>query len=134
MHPEILRQVVPQGGTWWRVVEALYMGMNRTRPRSTVIYNKAKLGHDIIRSIADYDPSTFEDDKNFSAFISNVDAFITTQSILQEALVDDLKKTDAEESPAHNGYHTNGNGSPMPDVPAMAAASGPTAQADEWDF
>ena len=134
MHPEILRQVVPQGGTWWRVVEALYMGMNQTRPRSTVLYNKAKLGHDIIRSIADYDPSTFEDDKNFSAFISNVDAFITTQSILQEALVDDLKKTDAEESPAHNGYHTNGNGSPMPDAPAMAAASGPTAQADEWDF
>ena len=135
MHPEILRQVVPQGGTWWRVVETLYMGMNRTRPRSTVIYNKAKLGHDIIRSIADYDPSTFEDDKNFSAFISNVDAFITTQSILQDALVDDLKKADAEEGAGPTGYNVNGNGNgSMPDAPAMAAASGPKAEADEWDF
>ena len=98
MHPEILRQVVPSGGTWWRVVETLSMEMTHTRPKSTVLYNKAKLGHGIIGSIADYNPATFEDDANFSAFISNVDALITTQSILQDALTDDLKK-DQEDAP-----------------------------------
>lgn len=132
MHPEVLRQVVPQGATWWRVVETLYMGMKHSRPKSTVIYNKAKLGHDIIRAIADYDPSQFENDQNFSNFISIVDAFITTQSILQEALTDDLKKGD-EEEPGKNGYHKT-----MPDSPAMTAAPGanvgPKAGGDEWDF
>jgi hypothetical protein len=129
MNKEILRQVVPQGGTWWRVVETLYMGMKNVRPRSTVIYNKAKLGHDILKSIADYDPSTFENDEIFSAFISNVDAFITTQSILQEALTDDLKKDVDDDEPSQNGYPKT-----MPDVPAMAAAPSATVTADEWDF
>ena len=87
MHPEVLRQIVPQGSTWWRVVETLYMGMKNTRPKATVLYNKAKLGHAIIRSIAEYNPSSFENDTHFSAFISHVDAFITTQSILQERCV-----------------------------------------------
>jgi hypothetical protein len=135
MHPEILRQVVPQGGTWWRVVETLYMAMKNTRPRSTVIYNKAKLGHDIIRSIADYNPATFEDDQNFSAFISNVDAFITTQSILQESLSDDLRRGDAADADAsQNGHQQNGYHSDMPDAPAMAATPGAGSGADEWDF
>ena len=137
MHPEMLRKVAPEGGTWWRVVEKLCMEMTRRRPRSTVLYNKAKLGHDIIRSIADYDPSTFEDDRQFSAFISNVDAFITTQSILQDSLIDDLKAdTDAPATPgAYNG-NGNGNGyhTSMPDAPAMTGASAPQAGADEWDF
>jgi hypothetical protein len=34
MHPEILRQIVPAGGTWWRVVETLYMGMKNARTES----------------------------------------------------------------------------------------------------
>ena len=83
MHDEVMRQIVPAGGTWWRVVETLYMEMKNTRPRSTVLYNKAKLGHDIIAPSRTTIPATFEDDAGFSAFISNVDAFITTQSILQ---------------------------------------------------
>lgn len=120
MHPEVLRQVVPAGGTWWRVVEQLYMAMKNVRPRATVVHNKAKLGHDIIRSIADYDPATFEDEKVFSAFISNVDAFITTQSILQDSVSDSLRRDDAEEEEAGSGVSTNGNG----------AQSG----GDEWDF
>ncbi|HEX7314008.1 MAG TPA: hypothetical protein VF297_08800 [Pyrinomonadaceae bacterium] len=131
MHPEILRQVVPAGGTWWRVVEQLYMMMKNVRPRATVVYNKAKLGHDIIRSIADYNPATFEDDKNFSAFISNVDAFITTQSILQDSLSDSLRRQDAEEEEeAEEGgspsMYTNGNGA------SNGAQNG--GGGDEWDF
>ena len=54
---------------------------------------------------------TFEDDSSFFAFISLVDAFITTQSILQEALTDSLKM-DQEYGPNgynQNGYNQNGN-------------------------
>jgi hypothetical protein len=132
MHPEVLRQVVPVGATWWRVVERLYMEMQHARPKATVLYNKAKLGHDIIAGIADYNPATFEDDANFSAFISNVDAYITTQSILQEALTDDLKR-DQEKPPLPP--------SPSP-YPAPAAAPEPVGApagangkpGDDWDF
>ncbi len=145
MHKEVLQQLVPQGSTWWRVVEMLYMGMKHSRPKATVLYNKAKLGHDIIHSIADYNPATFEDDANFSAFISDVDAFITTQSILQEALTDELKykqeekdeKNEHEEEEEQPELQTpklnlqpvpvNGNGNG-----AVAAAGKPGG--DEWDF
>lgn len=134
MHREVLRQVVPAGATWWRVVETLYMGMKNVRPKATVLYNKAKLGHDIIRSIADYNPTTFEDDRNFSAFISNVDAFITTQSILQDALRDDLKNADDEDEDAR----WNGSRNDMPEsedaAAAAAATNGTHAGQDEWDF
>jgi hypothetical protein len=140
MHPEVLRQVVPQGGTWWRVVETLYMGLKHSRPKSTVIYSKAKLGNKIIRAIAEYNPATFEDEAEFSSFISDVDAFITTQSILQDALTDALKRTDEEEeeeTAGSNGY-TNGNGyrRTMPDVTAepSAAPAAHAAAGDEWDF
>jgi len=137
MHPEVLRQVVPQGGTWWRVVETLYMGLKHSRPKSTVIYNKAKLGNEIIRAIAEYNPATFEDDSIFNNFISNVDAFITTQSILQEALTDDLKKIAEDEVTAPDGYHAKANGyhKTAPDMAAIPAAA-PSAKAggDEWDF
>src|SRR5262249_49530185 len=140
MHPEVLRQIVPQGGTWWRVVETLYMGLKHSRPKSTVIYSKAKLGNKIIRAIAEYNPTTFEDDAQFSSFISDVDAYITTKSILQDVLTEALKKTDedADETPgAYGGYQINGNGyqKPAPEMPAPAApAAAPKAGGDEWDF
>jgi hypothetical protein len=131
MHPEVRRQVVPAGATWWRVVETLYMGMKNVRPRATVMYNKAKLGHDIIRSIADYNPATFEDDKNFSAFISNVDAFITTQSILQESLTDDLRRGDEEEE---EDAAQNGSRKPYQETVNASASNGSKNGQDEWDF
>src|SRR5215831_15698276 len=84
MHDEVMRQIVPAGATWWRVVETLYLAMRNTRPRSTVLYNKAKLGYDILKDIADYDPATFQNDDVFSEFVSSVQTFITTQSILQQ--------------------------------------------------
>jgi hypothetical protein len=84
MHDEVMRQIVPAGATWWRVVEMLYLAMTNKRPRSTVLYNKAKLGFGILQDIANYDPATFENDDKFFGFVSNVQAFITTQSILQQ--------------------------------------------------
>jgi hypothetical protein len=139
MHPEVLRQIVPQGGTWWRVVETLYMGLKHSRPKSTVIYSKAKLGNKIIRAIAEYNPTTFEENE-FNSFVSDVDAFITTQSILQEALTDSLKKADEdeEEPEGQYGYRSNGNGyqkypPDMRDLPT-AEPAGAKAGGDEWDF
>lgn len=84
MHDEVMRQIVPAGGTWWRVVETLYLAMRNERPRSTVLYNKAKLGFEVLKDVANYDPATFENDDVFFDFVSNVQAFITTQSILQQ--------------------------------------------------
>ena len=108
------------------------MGMKNTRPKATVLYNKAKLGHDIIRSIADYNPATFEDDQNFSAFISNVDAFITTQSILQEALTDDLKGQNGDDYEVQEPR--NGNSAAVPELAVAPAAAAAKAGSDEWDF
>jgi hypothetical protein len=129
MHDEILRQIVPQGGTWWRVVEVLHMGMKHSRPRSTVLYNKAKLGDSILRQIADYNPSTFENDGPFAAFISDVEAFITTQSILQEDLADEHGDSDKSVMPRANGDRPDVT--PPPTAPATAAQA---PVADEWAF
>jgi hypothetical protein len=129
MRDEVKRQVAPAGGSWWRVVENLYMAMKNTRPKATILYNKAKLGNSIIRKVAEYSAANFDNNATFSAFISDVDAFITTQSILQEALTDDLKKMDDDDlaAPAPNGSGTvssNGSGS---------ASSAGDAH-DDWDF
>jgi hypothetical protein len=126
MHDEIRRQIVPAGGTWWRVVEALYMELKKARPKATVIYNKAVYGYEIIRAIADYTPAAFADEKTFSDFMSTVDAFITTQSILQEALTEDLKHGDDTPAP------TNGAVKPAPESPDKSPAANPTP--DEWNF
>jgi hypothetical protein len=149
MHPEILRQVVPAGGTWWRVVEVLYLDMKHSRPKSTVIYNKAKLGSLIIRSIAEYNPATFESDASFSDFISNVDAYITTQSILQEALTDDLKEQGASGDPDDeygekhtmmppaSGPHPEPIGAGAPAASANGSGGGGAGSGTgggDWDF
>jgi hypothetical protein len=139
-HPEVIRQVAPQERSWLKVVEKLYMEMKHTRPKVTVLFNKARLGFDILKSIAVYDPAMFRDINAFTAFLHTVEAFITTQSILQQALIDDLKKDDVEDEESeredagqdemrHNGYHSNGH---HPQVPQMAGAPG--AGADDWDF
>jgi hypothetical protein len=136
-HPEVIRQTVAQNGTWWRVVEKLYMEMKHRRPKATVLYNKARLGYDIIKSIADYDATTFEDIKVFKAFLSTVEAFITTQSILQEALVDDLKKEDSDQDEMETDdtekmeIRPNGH---RPSVPVMAGAPDKNGASDDWDF
>lgn len=130
MHPEILRQVVPVGGTWWRVVESLYANMKQSHPKATVINNKAKLGQLIIRSIAEYNPAAFEQDKAFGDFISNVDAFITTQSILQENLADEIKDDE------NMLKRTNGMDGKEKRESAAKPSTAPDGKpaTDEWDF
>ncbi len=129
MHPEVTRQVVPVGGTWWRVVETLYSAMKSSRPKSTVLYNKAKLGQTILKSIAEYNPASFEDDANFSGFISNVDAFITTQSILQESLPHEIREDKKKRQEDEDDDHPTASYK-KPEREQQPAKAG----SDEWDF
>ncbi len=129
MHPEIINQVAGRSGaTWWRVVEILYMGMKNERPKATVIYNKATKGHDIIRAIAEYDPAVFTQSQQLSEFIGKVEGFIITQSILQEALTHDLKKTNSGDAEADKG---------AAQAPAPAeedSGSDNASSGNQWDF
>ncbi|RYC03824.1 hypothetical protein [Nocardioides zhouii] len=129
MHDEVRRQLAPSGGSWWKVVETLVLGMKHVRPRATVLNNKARLGHNILRAVAEYDPATFELDENFARFISDVEAFITTQSILQESLTDDLKGADGE----HDTYEPDSEGSMASPQPSTREPDG-SPQSGEWDF
>ena len=133
MHDEVMRKVVPSGYTWWRVVETLIFEMTGKRPKSTVIYNKAKGGNDIIRAVAEYDPARFAQDRQFADFIGNVERFITTQSILQDALTDDLVRAGANGEPAGSDNAANGSSNTPVSSTAPQAASG-TAVDQEWNF
>ncbi|TWF42272.1 hypothetical protein FHW36_10227 [Chitinophaga polysaccharea] len=131
-HPEIVKQLVPAGGNWWKVVELLYEGMKHQRPKTTILYNKAKLGYAILNSIADYNPVTFEDDTRFSTFISNVDAFIISQAQLQNR--DDDDDTSTKDDPDHKrikGRDRDRDTDSDDKAPDKATAP---AGKDEWDF
>lgn len=124
-HPEIVKQLVPAGGTWWKVVELLYEGMKQQRPKTTILYNKAKLGFEIFNSIAYYNPSTFEDDKSFSDFISNIDAYIITQAQLQSS--DDDEDRNKYEDRSRNNYRINQHNDDTSNEDSSAGS-------DDWAF
>ena len=128
-HPEVVQQLVPAGGTWWKVVELLYEGMKQQRPKTTILYNKAKLGFEIFNSIANYSPATFEDDKNFSDFISNVDAYIITQAQLQASDDDDENDKDR----GRNRYRSQDGDHNKPDDQSKESADTGSGK-DEWAF
>jgi hypothetical protein len=142
-HAEVRRQVVPAGGSWKRVVERLNMEGKHRSTNATVLYNKAKLGQMIIEAVSDYDPAEFETDGPFSSFISTVDRFITTQSILQDDLQREGPPDEQSEEPS--GYPQaslmpGGAGAPtQAPAPVPAGVNGNSAAhngaaADEWDF
>ena len=109
----------------------------RTRGRGRPsCYNKAKLGYSIIRAIADYNPATFEQDAVFSPFISDVDAFITTQSILQEARTrGDAQGRATTDGRAGTGGHAMPGCQPTGAVDRRRPASHARgATRDDWDF
>lgn len=130
-HEEVLKHLAPAGGSWWKVVERLAAAQGR-KLRASTLDNKARLGYSIIRDVADYTPARFEQDAVFSKFISNVDAFITTQSILQEESEDLLLENgEVEEDSGHDGYGSAYPGMPsipmppgMPPIPGMPTGPG----------
>lgn len=134
-HPEVVSQVVPSGGGWQRVVETLCAARKHSRGRATTLYNKARLGEAIIRSVAEYTPADFETNAEFSKFISQVDAYITTQSILQEALTDDLLDGDKDDTDSVGGEGEDTDHMEEP-VAGSAPRESTTAVAggNEWDF
>jgi hypothetical protein len=135
-HPEIRSHVVPGGGSWLKVIDRLAAARGR-RARTSVINTKARLGYSLIRSIADYTPSAFEQDGPFSDFISKVDEFITTQSILQADLNGEDEPSDARgpasEMPRPPGMPDLSKLPGMPPYLIPSQGSGPVT-GGEWDF
>ncbi|MEV4900149.1 hypothetical protein AB0K08_02265 [Citricoccus sp. NPDC055426] len=158
-HPEVRRHLVPTGGSWLKLVEKMAAARGR-RTKATILNNKARIGHALLTSVAEYSAAAFEQDEPFSRFISNVDAFITTSSIVEEFDVDP-----ATPGGPGGGYGGGYGGIPgldgvpgMPnlaDLPGMpanlpgmdvfagsgngagghhGAGSGSAAPADDWDF
>jgi len=136
-HPEIIQQIVPEGGTWKQAIDKLNAEQRKRPGTAATLYNKARLGQGIIDAIADYTAEAFEDDGIFGDFISKVDAFIITQSILQRPKFPMLKEE--HEEAEHDG---DAETSDMPPhmAPYMAPNMGPVEAAngaqhpDEWDF
>ena len=131
-HREIVKQVVPEGGTWKRVVDKLNVEQRKRPGTAATLYNKAKLGQGIIDAIAEYTAAGFRARRVFSAFISKVDAFITTQSILQRRKFP---------LPKHRGERGGRGHDPGDGEVASMAPGGVTAapgrrrtKPDEWDF
>jgi len=147
-HAEIRSHVVPGGGSWLKVVEKLAAARG-TRARVSVLNNKARLGYTLIKQIADYTAWTFEQDEPFSQFISNVDAFITTQSILQEDTTGHEDGGSSSAAPSSGGMPGLPGMPDLSNLPGMPAGVGSmpgssngngsgssagSAGADDWDF
>jgi|GEM_PF-1336442 len=134
-HPEVLKQLVPAGGSWWKVVELLFTEMKRSKPETRRLSNKAKFGNAIIMSIAAYDPGTFEDNAAFSRFMSNIDALILTQAKGPR----EVEETDFDGDRASEDYDQNSNGNPYnngyggPGAQYQPAGAGSDGN-EEWDF
>jgi len=123
-HPEIIKQIVPANGTWWRVIETLYARMKQKRLNATVIYNKAKLSYSILSKIAHYNPASFEQDATFSEFISDINALISTQSIIQENYKKEQQYENHSEEPVEEKENEK----------SYKTAETVNAGNDEWDF
>jgi hypothetical protein len=142
MHEEVRRQLAPNSASWWRVVENLYTAMRNRRPKATVLYNKAKLGNDILVKVAEYDPGSFQDNEKFGAFVSDVEAFITTQSILQggDDSESDTDSPEQEQEAARRPPRLNRSAFGPPPMAAAGAApgkngsNGSNGSGGEWDF
>ena len=136
-HPQVIEQVVPEGGSWKRAVDKLNMERRARRANATTLYNKANQGRQIIEAIARYTAGDFDDFAKLSAFIGKVDGFITTSSILQKERKRAMKKVELTEE-----EHDEGMEEEMPEeermgMERMAQPAMPekvAAGTDEWDF
>lgn len=126
-HPEVMAQVVPVGGNWWRVVETLYAGLKSSKPNALAENNKANYGQQMIKAIAEYVEATFEQDGPYSAFVSLVDAYISTESILQKA-ANQGSDGDQPAMPMQPASQA-----PMPAMPSNGNGKAPSAP-NNWDF
>ena len=127
-HDEVIQQVSSTGGSWQRVIETLWTDMKQSRINAQFTYNKAKLSQSILSKVANYNPAAFEQDKEFSAFMSLVTALISTQSMIQQNL---RKGVLEDEEPETQKLGTNGYTTPEPvkTTPELA-----DVEKDEWDF
>lgn len=134
-HPDVINHVVPEGGTWKQVVDRLNAERRQMPGKASTLYNKADVGKRILERIADYTPDKFQRDEVFSEFISLVDAFITTQSILLRPHLSALDDGRDEE----RGQTGEVRGVPSLQAPEYGrsgtpAEAAPAGAPDEWDF
>ena len=112
---EIIQQLAfSNSGSFWKVIERVLQDMRSDIPNVTALRNKAVSGHKIITTIANYTPALLDNDTDFSAFISTVEAFIIANSQLenQRMPMEDLEQI------------TNG-------IPGM---NGHSQENDDWNF
>jgi hypothetical protein len=135
-HEEILQQIVPEGGNWKHAVDKLNKERRRPSSPAMTLFNKAVLGKGIIEMIADYVPADFEGNATFSLFIGKVDAFITTQSILQKSSRLMPLESHDDEDEENEGEQPAGKGMPqiLPPGQMKPANGNGAAPANEWDF
>jgi len=135
-NPSVAQQVLPSGGSWKRVLDKLNTERPKKKPvrAATLLYAKAKQGAAIIEAIANYDPAAFEDESNFSSFISLVDGYITTESKLQPSRqrrdADSERHDDGEEKAPRPPREPVAND----DDDTMSADHDRAAAAGGWDF
>jgi hypothetical protein len=117
--PEVVEQLSRgRRKSVWRVIQALAKEVGGAAVNVLAVRTLAEEGNRIFNFIADYSPSTAEDD--FDAFLESAEAWI-----LAEAAVLERDDTAAEDQPAPTDLleeHENG-----------AAPADDTAAADDWD-
>jgi hypothetical protein len=141
-HEEIVRYVVPEGGTWKNVVDTLNSERARFERReagrrmpvcnAATLYNKARQGKNIIEAIATYVPGDFDDFGKLSGFIGLVDGFITTNSILQR----NYRKSRVPQPPLKRDEEDEEDTAAQYDEESAARPEdeAATVGSDEWDF
>ena len=141
-HPEVRRHLVPTGGSWLKLVDKMAAAQGR-RSKSSALNNKARIGHALLMAVADFSPAAFEQDEPFSRFLSNVDAFITTFSILEAPDLDEEEQSAVPGNPEFPGMVSV---PPLQDLPGMPAGisglnplagsptNGVSTPANDWNF
>lgn len=136
-NPEVTLRLAPDGSnSVWKVVEheLAYMRQGAV-PNVKALYDKARYGDAIIRAIANYSPTQFEE--TFSDFLGIVEAFIIANSkleMMQEDPRNSMMPDEQEEMPvpgANGGFGGNGYGRNYP--PANGQMNGQSPK-DDWNF
>lgn len=125
----IAQQVIPTGGSWKRVIDKLNSERPKKKPvpAAALLYAKAWQGMEILDKIAEYTPAAYENEREFSAFIGLVDAYITTESKLQRRGPPPRRRG---ELPNAKDDEPEAND----EAPEAERETAPAGSDDEWDF
>jgi hypothetical protein len=97
--------------SYWKVIERILRENDPEGGNVSALQNKAQFGHQILESIAKYTPALMGNNKDFSAFIALVEAFIIVGEQLEHRR-EGLFQEEAKERAPLAAVGSNGNGSP----------------------